>query len=281
MSGKTLTIRFWGTRGSSPPLQPSLQFGIHTTCVEIASGKGDPLLVDLGTGAVGAARNLLAAGRRCFNVFLTHVHSDHVNGIFLFSPLYQSDCRVHIRSPRGDLEQVLGRLFGRPVHPVELSETPAELHITELPTSGSLQLEDQALTVSWVGVPHPQGCFAYRFDDGENALVFATDVELARDRAVPRLEKLLSEPYPVGMAVVDGFFSDAEIEHFSCWGHSTWQQAVALAGRTGVRNLVITHHHPARTDDELQQMVDLAAGPIWAREGQSVVLSGNELTPGH
>ncbi|MDX1976774.1 MAG: MBL fold metallo-hydrolase, partial [Pseudanabaenaceae cyanobacterium bins.68] len=38
------------------------------------------------------------------------------------------------------------------------------------------------------------------------------------------------------------------------WGHSTWQEAVKLAIAAQVKKLVIFHHDPLRTDEELDQI---------------------------
>ncbi len=42
------------------------------------------------------------------------------------------------------------------------------------------------------------------------------------------------------------------------WGHSTYEEVVALAEKAGVHNLLLTHHDPGRTDAEVEKIVELA-----------------------
>jgi ribonuclease BN (tRNA processing enzyme) len=42
------------------------------------------------------------------------------------------------------------------------------------------------------------------------------------------------------------------------WGHSTWYAAVQTAIAAGVKTLVLFHHHPDHTDEELEQVLGVA-----------------------
>ena len=56
-----------------------------------------------------------------------------------------------------------------------------------------------------------------------------------------------------GAAVLvhDATYTEDEYEPHRGWGHSTYDDAVALAIESGVETLVLFHHRPERTDDEL------------------------------
>ncbi len=280
MDGGVLQMRFWGVRGNVPPLHPSAEFGNHTTCLEVGVAGFPSVLVDLGSGAVPAARDLLARGVRKFEIFQTHLHLDHLAGLFAFAPLYNKDCEVRWRAARTDLEPAVMALMTPPFHPVPFSAIAARVEFEALPESGSREFPQLGLNVSWAPLAHPQGCTAYRFDDGRNAVVVATDVELGAAAAHPGLERLLREPYPAGLALVDGTYTDDELPRHAGWGHSSWTQARALAGRCGVGRVVIVHHHPVKTDAELAALEGAAGGVLWAREGRSLRLSGNRLDAG-
>jgi ribonuclease BN (tRNA processing enzyme) len=59
------------------------------------------------------------------------------------------------------------------------------------------------------------------------------------------------------------------------WGHSTWQAGAELARAAGVPQLVMFHHDPNRTDDQLDAMECAARvalpGTVAAREGMTLV----------
>ena len=42
------------------------------------------------------------------------------------------------------------------------------------------------------------------------------------------------------------------------WGHSTYEEAVALAMAAGVHNLILTHHDPSRSDAEVEKIIEAA-----------------------
>ena len=111
--------------------------------------------------------------------------------------------------------------------------------------------------------------------DGENALVFATDVELSETAPNRDFYSLMSKPYPAGLAVIDGFFADSEGDFRKDWGHSSWQQARDAGLRAGVETVIVTHHSPRRTDAELASLEQASDGLPWAREGDVWTLRGN------
>ena len=41
----------------------------------------------------------------------------------------------------------------------------------------------------------------------------------------------------------------------SGWGHSSWDEAALTAKQAGVERLFLSHHDPARSDDELQEVL--------------------------
>jgi phosphoribosyl 1,2-cyclic phosphodiesterase len=55
------------------------------------------------------------------------------------------------------------------------------------------------------------------------------------------------------LAVCDTFFSPEDYE--PSWGHSRPEDALRLARDTGIGQLVLFHHEPHRSDDELDQLL--------------------------
>ncbi len=271
-----IKIRFWGTRGTVVPELDSPVFGIHTTCLEVCGRGGSPFFVDLGTGAVRAARDALARGIRKFDFWLTHLHSDHVAGMFAFAPFYRADCTIRIFSAAREFEKWLRAWFSPPFHPLSFEQIAATVSFHPMPASGERDFPEHGLALQWGPVPHPQGCTALRFSAGASSFVFGTDVEIRADGHGGHLERLLAHPFPAGLAAVDGFFMDSEIHKFPDWGHSSWKEAWELCGRTGVETLLVTHHHPANADEVLQAMEAATPGPIhWARESVAWALENN------
>jgi len=50
-------------------------------------------------------------------------------------------------------------------------------------------------------------------------------------------------------------YLDNELEKIQGWGHSLISQTLQLAGEANVSNLILFHHDPSRTDDQLDKIL--------------------------
>ena len=78
------------------------------------------------------------------------------------------------------------------------------------------------------------------------------------------------------IVIYDASFTDDEYSNFVGWGHSTWQEGVRLCADAGAKRLVVFHHLPGRSDDELA-IIDSAVGELLP--GSVVAREGMVLTP--
>src|SRR3954466_14858115 len=94
----TFQLRFWGTRGSIPTPGPhTVRYGGNTPCVEVRTDTDSLVILDAGTGIRELGRSLLErAGTEtgpskpiAADIFLTHAHWDHIQGIPFFAPIFQ------------------------------------------------------------------------------------------------------------------------------------------------------------------------------------------------
>src|SRR5690606_20195458 len=94
----------WGTRGSIPSPGPATTgFGGNTPCIAVRTAAGDCLIFDAGTGIRELGRRLAAAGRPVrADIFLSHFHWDHIQGLPFFAPLYDANTSIRIHGARQD-----------------------------------------------------------------------------------------------------------------------------------------------------------------------------------
>ena len=59
------------------------------------------------------------------------------------------------------------------------------------------------------------------------------------------------------MLVHDTTYTNEEYDHYRGWGHSTYDDALKLAIEAKVEQLVLFHHKPERSDEELDQRVQV------------------------
>jgi ribonuclease BN (tRNA processing enzyme) len=72
-----------------------------------------------------------------------------------------------------------------------------------------------------------------------------------------------------GAAVLihDTTYTTEEYDHHRGWGHSTFADAVELAMEAEVGTLVLFHHEPRRSDDQLEQCLAECRALVKARGG--------------
>jgi phosphoribosyl 1,2-cyclic phosphodiesterase len=278
MSTPELKFEFWGVRGTVPtPYANRLDHGGNTSCLAARLADDEYLVVDCGTGArlLGTEIAKRASGRAVrVHVLFSHYHFDHVEGLPLFLPLYDRKATIRLLgfAPEGrGLRDVLESLVTPPYFPVRLAGTPAKVEYVEL-HGEPFSIGD--LRVSTLPLNHPDGCVAYRFERGRRGIVYATDHEHG-DEAVD--SALASFSRNADHLIYDATYLPAEYESLrKGWGHSTWYAAVATARAAGVRNLVLFHHHPEHTDQELGEVLRVArkefANTFIAREGMEIPL---------
>lgn len=247
-----------GVRGSTPVGgQETARYGGHTICMSVDDGEGRVLILDLGTGLRGLQARLpeRTAGYH-FDVFLTHYHWDHLQGLPFFRPLYDPANSFTFYGFGWEgmgVEELIAGTFQPPWFPVSLADTAAEKRYVAL-VGDTIHVGE--LAVSWTRLKHPQGVTAYRIDGPATSVVVATDHE-AGD---PEFDEAL---YDLGrgadVLIHDAQYTDGEYElHYEGWGHSTWTHAVDAAREIGVSRLVLISHDPSHGDDAVDAIVQEA-----------------------
>jgi phosphoribosyl 1,2-cyclic phosphodiesterase len=252
-----LTATCWGTRGSIPAPGPlTVRYGGNTSCLEVQAG-GRRYLFDAGTGIRALSRSLAAEEPMSAELFLSHFHWDHVQGFPFCSQLYDADSRLRVHGPPQDGVDAAGVLAGMmaPAYfPVPLDSLAARVEFADVDVDGAAWT-DGTVEVTPLRVCHPGFTCGYRVNAGGAALAYVPDNELAgMDPAQYR--RMADFAAGVDLLVHDAMYGDDEYERVRGWGHSRVSDAVRLAEDAGVRRLLLFHHAPERSDDELDGMVD-------------------------
>ena len=130
----TLRLRFWGTRGSIPSPGPhTVRYGGNTPCVEVRTDTDWLVILDAGTGIRELGRSLVASGERGraspADIFLTHAHWDHIQGIPFFAPIFQPGNHFTIWGSK-TLETSIDRVIRDQMSPVVFPVTFEQLDAT-------------------------------------------------------------------------------------------------------------------------------------------------------
>jgi phosphoribosyl 1,2-cyclic phosphodiesterase len=260
-------LRFWGTRGSIPTPGPAwVRYGGHTPpSIEVRTPTGALVLLDAGTGIRELGRALIARANGApitGDIYLTHAHWDHIQGIPFFAPAFQRGNRFTIwgaKSLAASIRRVVRDQMSPVVFPVAFEELAATFDFRELTDE---RHASDGFEVRAFPVRHPGGALGYRFAargaDGEttnSAFVYISDNELRAADASASSErwraKLVEFIRGSRVLIHDATYTEDEYESHRGWGHSTYGDAVALALESGVETLVLFHHSPDRSDDDV------------------------------
>jgi phosphoribosyl 1,2-cyclic phosphodiesterase len=258
-------IHLCGVRGSTPaPGAEFTRYGGHTSCVAVAHD-GDPvpaLILDAGTGLRQVTR-LLDGRPFAGTILLTHLHWDHVHGLPFFAAGDRDDAQVALLMPAQgggeDAEEVLARGMSPPHFPIAPSGLRGAWSFGAI-EPGALKAE--GFTVDAREVPHKGGrTFGYRVSDGRSVIAYIPD---HCPTALGPGTQGFGAYHPAALDLAagadllihDSFLLPGEVAAEASFGHAAADYAVDLGRRAGARRVLLAHHKPDRTDDQL----DLLAG---------------------
>jgi phosphoribosyl 1,2-cyclic phosphodiesterase len=276
--------RFWGTRGSlAAPGPDTIRYGGNTSCIEVRPTDGSLVILDSGTGIRALGLSLNGSIPKRIDILLSHLHLDHLEGLGFFAPLWDPSTELHIwgpPSPTRSLSDRIAQYLSPPLFPVRLAEIPARLELHDAPeeswTLGSA-------TVSARPIIHQGPTVGYRIEEDGKALAYLTDHEpaLAADLTSVPAEWVSGYAIAAGADVLihDCQYTEAEYPDRAGFGHSSTHHVASFAKIAGARRLILFHHDPNHTDQELELLCDRVR-ELWhggtvelAREGQVIDLS--------
>jgi phosphoribosyl 1,2-cyclic phosphodiesterase len=255
MERMAIELKFWGVRGSTPtPVVENLGYGGNTTCMEITGAHGERIIFDAGSGIRELGLQISADKQlQELDIFLTHFHWDHIQGIPFFSPLMRpgNKIRFHSFPPVEEIQARLERQMSNPYFTLEFSKVGAQREFFTVENT----FRKGSLSVTSFPLNHPQGAFGYRIESEGRAVVIATDFEHGNEK----LDKTLRE-YAEGadVLVYDAQYTPLEYEARQGWGHSSYIEAASVARDAGVGQLILFHHDPAHSDRAINNIVAAA-----------------------
>src|SRR6202012_4388237 len=122
-------------------------------------------------------------------------------------------------------------------------------------TAGDRLTLHPGLNVQTAPLRHPGGGTGYRIEWNGRSVAYVSDTEHPAEGVDQNVLELIRN---ADLVFYDASYTDAEYASHVGWGHSTWQQAIKLAGLAEAKTLVLFHHDPTH-DDTFLDAVGLAA----------------------
>jgi phosphoribosyl 1,2-cyclic phosphodiesterase len=231
-----------------------LKFGGNTPCLEIRSGDNECVIFDAGSGIRALGQTLLQEANGApihTNIFLTHFHWDHIQGIPFFAPLYGPNNHITFLSGSTGkpLQETLEGQMAKPYFPIDFGQVAAKRDFHQLEERAAIKVGK--MTICPFPLNHPQGASGYRIECDGAVIVYATDFE----HGVRESDNILVEyAQDADILICDTQYTPAEYETHRGWGHSTWENAVLLARDAHAEHLMLFHHDPVHDDQTMMRI---------------------------
>jgi ribonuclease BN (tRNA processing enzyme) len=290
-----MDVKFWGTRGSIPisisldmvkqkitqalegaagldltdqaaikrylerlPFSVQGTVGGNTSCIEVRSGH-QLLILDAGSGIRELGLDMMQRGYNKGNnqadILITHTHWDHIQGFPFFQPAFVPCNQFTFHSPFTNLADRLARQQDDIFFPIPITYMSAQLNFNIIKPEQWTQIGN--FRVYPMQTSHPGETYAYRIEDGQSCLVYATDSEYKQvdPGSTQRFVEFFSR---ADLLVFDAQYSLTEALDKPDWGHSTAMVGAEFARRAHVKRLALFHHDPTSSDEKIWQAKEQA-----------------------
>ncbi len=204
----------------------------HTACVMLPEVG---IVLDAGSGMFRLG-DYLATDR--LDIFLSHVHLDHVVGLTYLLGLVPPEMldRITVHSQAQMLAAVREHLFAEALFPVA-----PRFHFKELGAECSLPGGGR---LTHFPLQHPGGSLGFRLDWPDRSLAYVTDTTATADAAyVQRIRG-------VDLLIHEAYFPDDSANLAEVTGHSCLVPVAEVAARAQVGRLVLVHVDPSLAGSE-------------------------------
>jgi phosphoribosyl 1,2-cyclic phosphodiesterase len=187
------------------------------------------------------------------NVFMSHVHWDHIMGFPFFGPAYAPGTKIRIHGCHSTLEHAFRLQQSPPCFPVGFNQLGAKIEFITLEPDKPYKAGPLTVT------PHLQlhggDSYGYRFEMDGKAVVYSTDSEHKLENRA-EAEAFANFFRDADVVVFDAMYALAEaISVKADWGHSSNIVGVELCQMAHAKHLVLFHHEPANNDATLEGLL--------------------------
>ena len=159
-----------------------------------------------------------------------------------------------------------------PMFPVPLETMQAKLRFEDFKAGEKFKLYSD-VNIKTAPLRHPNGATGYRIEHNGKSVCYITDTEHVPGEPDQKILELIEGS---DLVIYDSTYTEEEFLTKVGWGHSTWNEGLALCQAANVKKFAIFHHEPDH-DDNFVDGIEAEAQAIWehsfaAREGMVVGL---------
>ena len=239
------------------PFSISGGYGCNTSCVEIRGGN-EYVLCDAGTGLRDFGNHhceMTGKGKanqpQIFNIFLSHLHWDHIQGFPFFTPAYIPGNIINIFGFHDGIEDAFKGQQAQPFFPVGFDDMMGTKNFVQLELGKEYQIG--GFTVKGILQNHPGDSYGYSFEKNNNKVVYSTDSEHKTGQPD---SGFIDFCHGADLLITDAQYSLIDTMHTKKnWGHSSNIAVTELAVQSKVKQLCLFHHEPTCDDKDLDRFL--------------------------
>jgi len=230
--------------------------GGNTACVELTADNGTEIILDAGSGIRVLGKTALPPADMHYNLFFSHFHWDHVQGLPFFDSMYNQSASFDIYSAFPACKRILETQMQPPYFPVTWDAFSKNISFhTVHPGTG---FDVGGLKVDCCKMSHPGNSYSFSFAENGKKFVYATDVELLRSD-FEQSDRIKAAVFENADALVfDSQYTAEEATVKEKWGHSAFCSAVDFAVAWHVKQLYLFHHEPVYDDRKIDSILQAA-----------------------
>jgi len=270
-----VNLTFWGVRGSTPcPCDENRRYGGNTACVSIEAPGLDPIILDLGTGLRFFGEAIAGDDPLRALALVTHLHWDHTQGLPFFTPINRVGARLDVHAPKqssGSVSDLFDEFMRPPYFPVRVSDLRGDITFHD---TSNTELQWGRAQVTVRDVPHVGETNGYRIEVDGMVIAYISDHQQPVD-SDDVADAVLELCRDADLLIHDAQYEPAEFALKSDWGHCTIGYAVRVAAEAGAKRLVLFHHDPSHTDEDVDRLLGTARA-LGAEHGVDEVIAAAE-----
>lgn len=289
-----LRIQFWGVRGSVPScITPNLvqdkiseiidrikpqdvespeaklvfiqnlpdylygTIGGNTACVQIHLDCPSAFIFDLGTGVREYSRFGIKPENNHFNIFISHCHWDHIQGLPFFNEIYNKNCTFDVYSGFDCVEQCFSQQNQEPFFPANARWENIKSRFTFHTVEPDVPFDVEGVKIVAHKMCHPGGSYSYSVEQNGRKVVYATDIELKKeDFETGNPNKQFFKDSDA--IILDCQYTPPEAFQKEDWGHSSYSDAVDFTAVWHIKRMYLFHHEPTYDDMKIHQLLQAA-----------------------
>jgi phosphoribosyl 1,2-cyclic phosphodiesterase len=273
-----MKVRFWGVRGSIPAPGPETnRYGGNTSCVEVRTGGGQRIIIDMGTGLMPLGNSLLPTefgkGKGKATILLSHAHWDHIQGLGFFAPVFIPGNEFTLFGYAKSSSMLEGILEGQmnpnfsPLYTLRNLGAAFEVRAV---VPGQ-PVESAGVTIT--GWPNPHGsttALAFRIQEGDRSLVYASDAGYPDEGPSPEALALYAG---ASMLIHDTTYTPEHQAKRKNRGFSSYVDAAHAAVAAKVSQLVMFHYDQDYTDTDVDALRDACRAELDRCGGDKILLT--------